>query len=396
MKIFFVCITTILLFPLNFNNCSGEETDGINQKDTTKTNFLDKTINLEKRLAPIDKMIDFVPNLFPQLTEPSIIHFNFPNMPTSIKKENSAKPLGDKKSVIDDKISHIPQTTDTLINGLFQSISLDKSIYKQGEIATLNVTAVLPIIKPEIIFLYRTYKLYSAGKNNYRTVLAVPMDADTGRYVMILKYEEGKTKKSLRLPFKVIAGDFAEQDTVELDIHILTEETLEMMKYEGRYFSKAYNNNFDTLLCEGDFIWPCAGSITSMYGMARRYNNGLDKWSHKAIDIANAIGTKVVAANNGIVAMAEELEGHGKSVVIAHGQGIHTVYIHLNKIEVATGDTVTKGQEIAEMGKTGMCTGSNLHFQIVVNRIPTDPRYWILGASKLKKGDYVRPDLAKK
>lgn len=183
---------------------------------------------------------------------------------------------------------------------------------------------------------------------------------------------------------------------MELDIHVLTEETLEMMKYESRYFSKAYNYNFDTLMCEGDFIWPCAGSITSMYGMARRYNNGLDKWSHKAIDIADAAGTKIVAANSGIVVMTEDLEAHGKSIVIAHGQGIHTVYIHLNKIEAAVGDTVKKGQVIGEMGRTGMCTSSNLHFQIMVNRIPTDPRCWILNADKLKKGDCIKSELADK
>lgn len=396
MKLFLMFIITGLLISFNINNCSGEETGAAAQEDSTKQNLWNETINLKKRLEPVTKAIDLLPELFPKLSEPSIIHFSVSNIPCPSVEENVARPLGNKNNVIDNKLSYNPQIKDTLINGLFQSISLDKKVYKQGEIATLNIAAVLPLINPEIKFLYKTYKLYTTGKNSYRTILAVPMDADTGKYFMTLKYTEGNSRKSLRLPFKVIAGDFAEQDTVELDIHVLTEETLEMMKYESRYFSKAYNKNFDTLMCEGDFIWPCSGHITSMYGMARRYNNGLDKWSHKAIDIANAIGTEIVAANNGVVVMTEELEGHGKSIVIAHGQSIHTVYIHLNKIEVAVGDTVIKGQVIGEMGKTGMCTGSNLHFQIMVNRIPTDPRCWIPDAGKLKRGDYIRSELAKK
>ncbi|MGB9719867.1 MAG: M23 family metallopeptidase [bacterium] len=396
MKIFHgFLIMIVLCFP-SFQYCAGEEIGDISNKDTTKLNFFNKAIDLQRRITPIDKMIDLAPGLFPQLADPSIIHFNIQNQPLPEENLMPVKAIGDRKASINDKISSRLMTSDTLINGLFQHIALDKKIYKQGEIATLNVTTVLPIIKPEIRFLYKTYKLYPAGKNIYRTVLAVPMDADTGRYFMTLKYEENDIKKSLKVPFRVIPGDFAEQDTAELDIHILTEETLEMMKFEGwKYFAKAYSKSFDTLLCDGNFTWPCAGSITSMYGMARRYNNGLDKWSHKAIDIANAIGTEVVAANNGIVVMAKELEGHGNSVVIAHGQGIHTVYIHLNKIDVAEGDTVVKGQVIGEMGKTGMCTGSNLHFQIMVNRIPTDPRCWIPGADKLKKNDYVRSELAK-
>jgi|UniRef100_A0A7V3RI22 murein DD-endopeptidase MepM/ murein hydrolase activator NlpD len=352
-------------------------------------------INLNKKIEPVDKVIEFLKIPFPRLAEPSIIHFNIYNPPISVKEEE-IRDIGERLQKSFDRSVNKSPLNDTLINGIFQSIFLDKKIYKQGEVATLNVTAVLPLINPQIKFLNKIYKLYSAGKNTYRTILGVPMDADTGRHYMTLKYEENGKKGSYRIPFRVIPGDFAEEDTSELDLHILTEETLEMLKYESRYFHKAYGTTFDTLLLDGDFIWPCPGSITSPFGIARRYNNGLDKWSHKAIDISNSIGTKVYAANRGIVVMAEELEGHGKSVVIAHGQGIHTVYLHLDKIFVAKGDTVIKGQEIGEMGKTGMCTGPNLHFQIMVNMIPTDPRCWIPGGNKLKKGNYVKPGIVKK
>uniref|UniRef100_A0A7C4XUF0 M23 family metallopeptidase n=1 Tax=candidate division WOR-3 bacterium TaxID=2052148 RepID=A0A7C4XUF0_UNCW3 len=363
-------------------------------QDTTGLNS-SRIISLEKKLTPTDRFIKFIAPILPGLSEPSIIHFNIPVLLPKMPGELEEKAIGEKIPKGVNIVSSQPRIADTLLNSLIQSISLDKNVYKQGEIATLNVTTTLPIANPQIKFLSQSYKLYPAGRNIYRTILAVPMNADTGRHYMKLKYTERDSTKTIKLPFRVIAGDFAEKDTVELDIHILTEETLEMLKYEGRYFSRAYSKNFDTLLCNGDFIWPCAGSITSLYGMARRYNKNLDKWSHKAIDIANAIGTKVCAANTGIVVMVEELEAHGKSIVIAHGQGIHTVYLHLNKIYVAKGDTVKKGQEIGELGKTGMCTGPNLHFQIMVNRIPTDPRCWIPGAKELKKGDFVRPEIAK-
>jgi murein DD-endopeptidase MepM/ murein hydrolase activator NlpD len=113
------------------------------------------------------------------------------------------------------------------------------------------------------------------------------------------------------------------------------------------------------------------------------------------VDIANAPGTDIVASNNGVVAMVENLEAHGKSIVIAHGQGIHTVYLHLSKVTVEKGDTVAKGQVIGELGRTGMCTGPNLHFQVMLNRVPTDPRSWIRGGAKLRKGSVVKPELAK-
>ncbi len=388
-----ICAKIILSLLFCYNIYANDQQKNV-QKDTTNNI---KEISLDKRLVPIDKTIEFIPDLHPQLAEPTVIRLNIFNPPLQVNEYIPGSNLGEKIDRVDNKITGTSFPKDTLINGIFQNISLDKKIYKQGEIATLNVTTVLPLIKPEIKFLNQNYKLYPAGRNIYRTVLAVPMDADTGRYFMTLRYEENEEKKNYKIPFKVVSGDFAEEDTAELDIHILTQETLEMMKFEsGKYFAKAYTKTFDTLLSEGDFIWPCAGSITSMFGIARKYNNGLDKWSHRAIDISNAVGTKVFAANTGVVVMAEELEGHGKSIVIAHGQGIHTVYIHLNKISVAEGDTVIKGQEIGEMGKTGMCTGANLHFQIMVNKTPTDPRCWIPGAIKSKKGFYVSPEIAKK
>ncbi len=361
-----------------------------NHPDTTKAeNGCNKGISLEKRILPTKRRIEFITEIYPKLAEPSIIYFHSSFLP----KQNNivTLPLGRKITDAESKIMPGPKVADTLYTVLIQEIVLNKKIYKQGEIATLLVSSTRPISKPQIKFLKRNYELYLAGKNLYKTILAVPMDADTGQHYLIFRYSEDDQNKILKLPFRIIPGDFAYEDTIELDISILTEEILEMLRYENaRYFYKAYTTDFPTLLINGDFIWPCDGIITSLYGRPRRYNKDLDKWSHKAIDIANNPGVKVVAANTGIVVMAEELQAHGKSVVLAHGQGIHTVYLHLDKIYVKKGDTVAIGTEIGELGKTGICTGPNLHFQVMVNRIPTDPRYWIPGGVNLKKGDLVK------
>jgi murein DD-endopeptidase MepM/ murein hydrolase activator NlpD len=306
-----------------------------------------------------------------------------PLVPTSIR-------INGHDAIVED--SYDPQLA--LVHGLIQKIKLDKDVYQQGEVATLNVTSVLPLEHPRIDFLYRTYRLYAdpAREKTYQTILAVPMKADPGAYSMTLQYKEDGTLKELELPFEIIPGEFSEHDTADLDIHILTEETLEMLKYEGRYFGKAYSINPDTTYYEGDFIWPCAGTVTGLYGTPRRYNEDLDKWSHKAIDIANIIGTKVYATNHGVVVMTENLEVHGKSIVIAHGKHIHSVYIHLDDICVKKGDKVKKGQLIGKLGKTGLCTGPNLHWCMIVNYTATNPRFWLPGQPDVKKGMWVAPD----
>jgi murein DD-endopeptidase MepM/ murein hydrolase activator NlpD len=216
------------------------------------------------------------------------------------------------------------------------------------------------------------------------------MNTEPGDYIMTLRYQKKGEPKKLEMPFTVIPGGFSEEDTADLDISILTEETLEMLKYEGNYFARAYSRNPDSILYDGNFIWPCSGTITGLFGTPRRYNKDLDKWSHKAVDIGNVVGTKVYAPNHGVVVMAKNLEVHGKSIVIAHGKRIHTIYIHLDSICVEKGDKVKKGQFMAELGRTGLCTGPNLHWGFVVNRVHVDPRYWIKGKPEIKKGQWIQ------
>ncbi|UCC13009.1 MAG: M23 family metallopeptidase [candidate division WOR-3 bacterium] len=336
--------------------------------------FTETDVSLDRRIDRDRKTIDFT---YPYETtlEPADIH------------------VGDRR--------HMEETGNAStisLTGILQRINLDKDTYRQGEIARLHITAVAPLERAEITFLWRTYDLYPVDTTAtmYTTVLGVPMTADTGQYTMTLKYQDGDEYKSLQLPFRVIAGSFSEEDTAELDIHILTEETLEMLKFEGSYFARAYGVSPEVVMYTGDFIWPCPGRITGLFGTPRKYNQDMDEWSHKAVDIANAVGTKVYAANSGVIALAKNLDVHGKSIVIAHGGGIHSVYLHLDSLYVEKNDKVKKGQLIGRLGKTGLCTGPNCHFGIVVNRVHTDPRYWMEDQPELKKGLWVESQLTKK
>jgi murein DD-endopeptidase MepM/ murein hydrolase activator NlpD len=324
-------------------------------------------ISLERRLERATQVIEFKRNIPTEPLQPVLLR-------------------------IDHEVRSFDATQTSvvsLVDGLIQRITMNKDTYQQGEIASLDVTVVIPLDKPKINFLYRDYDLYLAAPNVYNTILAVPMNTEPGNYKMTLRYQEKNEQKTLEMPFTVIPGAFSTEDTAELDISILTEETLEMLKYESNYFARAYTKNPDSVMYEGDFIWPCSGGISALYGTPRKYNKDMDEWSHKAIDIANAVGTKVHAPNNGVVVMARNLEVHGKSIVIAHGQKVHTVYLHLDSLCVKKGDKVKKGQVIGRLGKTGLCTGPNLHWGFVVNRVPVNPRFWLEGQPEIKKRQWI-------
>lgn len=120
------------------------------------------------------------------------------------------------------------------------------------------------------------------------------------------------------------------------------------------------------------FLWPARGMFTSGFGVRRHPIFGI-RHLHTGVDIAAVSGTPVLAAADGRVIYAGWFGGYGRIVAIDHGGGTSTMYAHLSRILVATGDPVRRGQPIARVGSTGFSTGPHLHFEIRINGRPVDP-----------------------
>ncbi len=113
----------------------------------------------------------------------------------------------------------------------------------------------------------------------------------------------------------------------------------------------------------GRLIWPASGSITQGY-----------LWYHRAIDIGSYIGNPVRAADSGYVVVAGWSDvGYGNYVVLDHGNGIQTLYAHLNRYFVNAGDSVGQGTVIGHVGSTGRSTGPHLHFEVRLWGVPQNP-----------------------
>ena len=111
----------------------------------------------------------------------------------------------------------------------------------------------------------------------------------------------------------------------------------------------------------GDFAKPVQAPPTDSFGTRRTFNGKLAS-IHRGMDFRAPSGTPVAAANSGTVVLAQKLFYEGNCVVIDHGQGFMTLYMHLSRIEVASGDKVRKGQRLGLSGATGRVTGPHLHF----------------------------------
>jgi murein DD-endopeptidase MepM/ murein hydrolase activator NlpD len=123
--------------------------------------------------------------------------------------------------------------------------------------------------------------------------------------------------------------------------------------------------------------WPVRSSITSEFGRRSSPVSGAREF-HTGIDIAAKTGTRVVAPSRGTVVFAGTTPDYGNMVVLDHGNEIKTRFAHLHAINVAVGGKVERGDSIALTGNTGRSTGPHLHYEVLVNNAPVDPRKYLL------------------
>lgn len=124
------------------------------------------------------------------------------------------------------------------------------------------------------------------------------------------------------------------------------------------------------------FRQPAAGRLTGRFGL-RRIINGLERMPHAGIDVAAPVGTPVRAAGAGVVVETGDYFFNGNSVYIDHGQGLVTLYCHLDRIEVLPGEPVAAGQRIGLSGNTGRTSGPHLHWTVLLNGAAVDPRLFL-------------------
>jgi len=142
------------------------------------------------------------------------------------------------------------------------------------------------------------------------------------------------------------------------------ESVLERIRDEARRVREARKLNTQAEFFRDTFIWPAEGPITGVYG-SQRFYNGVPKRPHYGLDIAGPTGTPVYAPVAGQVSFADtDLYYSGGTLIIDHGRGVSSTFIHLSELLVEKGDRVKQGQLIAKIGATGRVTGPHLDWRV--------------------------------
>lgn len=141
--------------------------------------------------------------------------------------------------------------------------------------------------------------------------------------------------------------------------------------------ARSGNSDLDALFTR--FEWPAKGVISGVYG-SQRILNGVPKWPHYGVDIANETGTPVYAPVDGVVTMADDLYYSGNTLILDHGMRVFSTFLHMDTITVEVGDTVKQGEQIGTIGSTGRSTGPHLDWRINLGKTRLDPQTIITGA----------------
>jgi hypothetical protein len=197
-----------------------------------------------------------------------------------------------------------------------------------------------------------------------------PVRADGGLFCFGFNYDETEAA-AVRIVFPDGSADtrMVTPDAREFDVQRIDglpqqyvsppPEVQERISRDARVVVEARMHDIDETWFAEEFIWPVDGIMTGRFGN-RRILNGEPRAPHYGVDLAVPEGTPIKAPVDGIVRLAEDLYLSGNTMVIDHGHGVSTSYLHMSRMDVGVGARVRRGEEIARVGATGRATGPHL------------------------------------
>jgi len=218
---------------------------------------------------------------------------------------------------------------------------------------------------------YKKNRLAIISENNqHYALVGIPLKTKSGEQHISVQWDNGK---KLSLPFTVKDKTYKAQyltiknkrkvNPSKEDLDRIEKERKRKNRAKTRWTDQSVNN---------DFIIPVDGRVSSIFGL-RRFFNQQPRRPHAGLDIAAPEGTPIKAVESGTVIEAGDFFFSGNMVYIDHGQGLISLYAHMNSIGVKIGDRIKRGQQIGTVGQTGRVTGPHLHLAVFANQTMIDP-----------------------
>ncbi|UCE42709.1 MAG: M23 family metallopeptidase [Candidatus Aminicenantes bacterium] len=254
-------------------------------------------------------------------------------------------------------------------------VTLDFRSLQQGDIVRVSVEGKGIIRKAEVLFLGETYIMGRGEESgHWLAFLGLDLGIKSGTYTIevSLLFNDGH-HRNIRREILVKNREFTTKKLwVEQDYVTPPQDALDRIQWESELLGQIYDIFTLQWYGEGPFIIPSDGEPNDNFGERRIFNNE-PRSPHSGVDISSPHGTPVKASNSGRVVLAKNLYFAGNTIILDHGLGVFTSYLHISNILVERGEMVRKGDIIGEVGATGRVTGPHLHWGVKVSGSRIDP-----------------------
>lgn len=257
---------------------------------------------------------------------------------------------------------------------LFAYAELPKASNVPGGVAIVALGSTLASTTPPQAWLGEQQIFVTANHSNWYAVVGLALDSVLGKHELRVKTaEETKT-----FSFDVLAKNYPKQHVKLKDkskVELSATDQARAIR-EIAVIQELKHHWRDSPNTDASLMLPAKGKLGGSFGM-RRYFNGELRAPHVGLDVVVPRDTPIMASGQGKVLAIDNYFFNGKTVFIDHGNGLITMYCHLNRIEVQAGNTVKKGQLLGLSGATGRATGPHLHWSVILNGVMVDPELFI-------------------
>lgn len=250
--------------------------------------------------------------------------------------------------------------------------SLPSASTVPGGIAILNLGSTQ---QPRPKVYYQQHRaLVTEQAGNWLALIGIPINATLGQHIASISTDQ----ESHELSFNVTDKHYPEQHlTIQNKrmVDEMTPEDLKRIELEKSQMAQI-KATWTEQPVDTQFSAPVDGRLSSLFGLKRFFNEA-PRQPHNGLDIAAPTGTLVSAPADGKVIGTGHFYFNGNTVFLDHGQGLISVYLHLSKISVKTGQKLKAGDPLGLVGATGRVTGPHLHWIIYLNQEAVDPALFI-------------------
>jgi len=248
------------------------------------------------------------------------------------------------------------------------SVTMSARATQPGELVVLTIESVEPALVSVRAF-DRDWPAFAGAAGTSRVLIGIDLAVQPGRFPVEIAAGSQRTTREL----VVLPRPFPTRRlTVDPNLVNPPAEARERIERETRELERAWEQSANAPLWAGPFVRPVPQAANSAFG-TRSFYNGEARTPHGGADFSSPEGTPIKSPNAGRVVLAGSRYFTGGTVVIDHGLGVFSLFAHLSRIDVASGDEVKTGAVVGLVGATGRVTGPHLHWAVRVNGARIDP-----------------------